>query len=154
MIRIDMMTMNFSRHSFNNAVIDSIRSLFRQACCDKEKVKSKETTRLNLMKIQQGFGGLSVVLCSQMLATLEKLLQHTIPVSDPLEDSSQAGFDVIEAYTHGQRMRRLLDVPITPLLFNIGTICYRKSCNLKRIQKNGDGETVTNQSMRTNENQE
>jgi len=98
------------------------------------------------MKIQQGFGGLSVVLCSQTLATLEKLLHLNISVSDPMEESSHAGFDITETYTHSQRMRRLLDVPFTSLLFSIGTICYRKSCNLKRIQKNSDGETVMNQS--------
>ena len=39
-------------------------------------------------------------------------------------------------------MRRLLDIPFTQLLFNIGTVCYRKSCNLKRMQK-ADGETVS-----------
>lgn len=55
-----------------------------------------------------------------------------------------AGFDVTEAYTHRQRISRLLsDLPVTQLLFHMATVSYRKSCNLKRIQKNGDGETVS-----------
>lgn len=57
---------------------------------------------------------------------------------------SPAVLNVTEDYTHRQRLSRLLsDVPLTQLLFHIATISYRKSCNLKRIQKSGDGETVS-----------
>jgi E3 ubiquitin-protein ligase UBR4 len=109
--------------------------------------KHKDGSRINLTKIQQGYGGLSVVLASQALATLEKLLEpNGILETEETQPTSvsSAGFDVTENYTHSQRIFRLLsDLPLTQLLFHIATVSYRKSCNLKRIQKNGDGETTS-----------
>ena len=101
-----------------------------------------------MTKIQQGYGGLSVVLTSQALATLEKLLEpNAILETEDVQGSASvtsAGFDISENYSHRQRISRLLsDLPVTQLLFHIATVSYRKSCNLKRIQKNGDGETVS-----------
>ena len=105
--------------------------------------KHKDGSRINLTKIQQGYGGLSVVLASQALATLEKLLEpNGILETEETQPTSvsSVGFDVTENYTHSQRIFRLLsDLPLTQLLFHIATVSYRKSCNLKRIQKNGDG---------------
>ena len=97
------------------------------------------------MKIQQGFGGLSVLLASQALSTLEKLLEpNTALESDEPETSAPCGFDVAENYSHRQRLTRILtDLPLTQLLYHMATVSYRKSCNLKRIQKSGDGETVS-----------
>jgi len=92
------------------------------------------------------------VLASQALGTLEKLLEpNSSDGDDEIEDNSStlppAGFNVMENYTHAQRMSRLLtDLPLTQMLFHIATVSYRKSCNLKRIQKSGtggDGETVS-----------
>ena len=90
------------------------------------------------------------MLASQALGTLEKLLEPNSSDTDEEADGSLlalAGFDVMENYTHGQRMSRLLaDLPLTQMLFHIATVSYRKSCNLKRIQKSGgggDGETVS-----------
>ncbi|XP_046463957.1 protein purity of essence-like [Daphnia pulex] len=113
----------------------------------KSPSKHKDGSRINLTKIQQGYGGLSVVLASQALATLEKLLEPNgmleTEETQPTPVGS-AGFDVTENYTHSQRIFRLLsDLPLTQLLFHVATVSYRKSCNLKRIQKNGDGETVS-----------
>ena len=83
------------------------------------------------------------MLASQALATLEKLLEpNGILETEETQPTSvsSAGFDVTENYTHSQRIFRLLsDLPLTQLLFHIATVSYRKSCNLKRIQKNGDG---------------
>lgn len=115
---------------------------------DKGKSPSKhKESRINLTKIQQGYGGLSVVLASQALATMEKLLEPSAVLEAEAIDSENvtpAGFDIMEDYNHTQRLARLLtDVPVTQLLFHIATISYRKSCNLKRIQKAGDGETVS-----------
>lgn len=100
---------------------------------------------MNLTKIQQGFGGLSVLLASQALSTLEKLLEpNTALEAGEADAPTTAGFDVTESYSHSQRLSRILtDLPLTQLLFHIATVSYRKSCNLKRIQKSGDGETVS-----------
>jgi hypothetical protein len=91
--------------------------------------KHKDGSRINLTKIQQGYGGLSVVLASQALATLEKLLEpNGILETEETQPTSvsSAGFDVTENYTHSQRIFRLLsDLPLTQLLLHIATVCYR-----------------------------
>lgn len=57
-------------------------------------------------------------------------------------DADAAGLDVTAAYGHGRRVQRLLALPLTSLLFHAATVSYRRSCQLKRVQKNCDGETV------------
>jgi len=105
-----------------------------------------------LTKIQQGFGGLSVLLASQALSTMEKFLEPNASLEGLFneaavisgEQPNLSGFDVADNYTHRQRLSRLLaDIPLTQLLFHIACVSYRKSCNLKRVQKTGDGETVS-----------
>ena len=102
-----------------------------------------------MTKVQQGFGALSVVLTSQALTILGKVFEQNLMLEGGDEDGESttdvtaAGLDVTGAYTVRQRSEQLLTLPVTQLLFHIGTVAYRRSCNLKRVQKNSEGETLS-----------
>ena len=109
----------------------------------KHQHKDTGASRINLTKVQQGFGVLSVVLTSQALSLLGRVLEQNSIFESDDEQVTLAGLDATVVYTHRQRIEKLFTVPVTQLLYHIGTVSYRRSCNLKRIQKNCDGETVS-----------
>ncbi|XP_018338757.1 PREDICTED: protein purity of essence isoform X6 [Trachymyrmex septentrionalis] len=95
--------------------------------------------RVNLMKVQQGFGVLSVALASHALNLMSALLEDVsieansdvvVAVPDP------APLDILSTATALQRAITFLQaVPLNHLLFYLATISYRKACTLKRVQK-------------------
>ncbi|XP_011335506.2 E3 ubiquitin-protein ligase UBR4 isoform X2 [Ooceraea biroi] len=95
--------------------------------------------RVNLMKVQQGFGVLSVALASHALNLMSALLEDVsvetnsdlvVPVPEP------APLDILSTSTALQRAVTFLQaVPLNHLLFYLATISYRKACTLKRVQK-------------------
>ncbi|XP_034944940.1 E3 ubiquitin-protein ligase UBR4 isoform X2 [Chelonus insularis] len=104
------------------------------------------TSRINLMKLQQGFGVLSVALASHALTLMSALLEdasvETIENQVPLEP---APLDILATSTALQRaMTFLQEAPLNHLLFYLATISYRKACTLKRVQKHPqEGDTLS-----------
>lgn len=108
---------------------------------DKGKSPSKArdgSNRINLMKVQQGFGVLSVALASRALTMMSTLLEDLQIEGYSANDVNvePAGLSILGNYSALDRAARILSAaPLNQLLFCIGTISYRKACSLKRIQK-------------------
>nr|CAD7268317.1 unnamed protein product [Timema shepardi] len=113
------------------------------------------SSRINLMKVQQGFGVLSVALASRALTMMSALLDD-LQVEcassdvydvqgDPDMESEPAGLDILGHYSAQQRAAKFLGAaPLNQLLFYLATISYRKACTLKRIQKHPpEGDTFS-----------
>ncbi|XP_008551349.1 E3 ubiquitin-protein ligase UBR4 isoform X1 [Microplitis demolitor] len=105
------------------------------------------TSRINLMKVQQGFGVLSVALASHALLLMSALLEDVsveAAYENPLPEES-APLEILATSTALQRaMTFLQEAPINHLLFYLATISYRKACTLKRIQKHPqEGDTLS-----------
>ncbi|XP_033353689.1 E3 ubiquitin-protein ligase UBR4 isoform X5 [Bombus vosnesenskii] len=96
------------------------------------------TIRVNLMKIQQGFGVLSVALASHALTLMSALLEDVSieAIADSSTPPEPAPLDILSTATALQRAVTFLQaVPLNHLLFYLATISYRRACTLKRIQK-------------------
>ncbi|XP_032676900.1 protein purity of essence isoform X4 [Odontomachus brunneus] len=95
--------------------------------------------RVNLMKVQQGFGVLSVALASHALNLMSALLEDvSIEANSDLVVAvpEPAPLDILSTATALQRAVTFLQaVPLNHLLFYLATISYRKACTLKRVQK-------------------
>ncbi|XP_015606097.1 protein purity of essence isoform X2 [Cephus cinctus] len=117
---------------------------------DKGKSPSKArdgTGRINLMKVQQGFGVLSVALASHALTLMSALLED-VSVEAGTEQSTTpepAPLDMLATATALQRAATFLQaVPLNHLLFYLATISYRKACALMRVQKHPlEGDTLS-----------
>lgn len=112
---------------------------------DKGKSPSKAregSSRINLIKVQQGFGVLSVALASRALTMMSTLLDD-LQIEGFLTETSPehlnvepAGLSIIGNYSALSRAARVLSAaPLNQLLFCVAMISYRKACSLKRIQK-------------------
>ncbi|XP_069695727.1 E3 ubiquitin-protein ligase UBR4 isoform X2 [Periplaneta americana] len=112
------------------------------------------SSRINLMKVQQGFGVLSVALASQALTMMSALLDDLQVETACCEDSMTQGpeaelepasLDILGQFTALQRAAKFLAAaPLNQLLFYLATISYRKACTLKRIQKHPpEGDTFS-----------
>nr|XP_012152236.1 PREDICTED: protein purity of essence isoform X3 [Megachile rotundata] len=96
------------------------------------------TARVNLMKVQQGFGVLSVALASHALTIMSALLEDVSveAITDCAVPPEPAPLDILSTTTALQRAVTFLQaVPLNHLLFYLATISYRKACTLKRVQK-------------------
>ncbi|KAK6636982.1 hypothetical protein RUM43_010649 [Polyplax serrata] len=116
----------------------------------KSPIKVREgSSRVNLMKVQQNFGVLSVALASLCLTLMSDLLDdlqveaNTRDVNSSKQDSNLQVPDIVLAdltihgkFTALQRAAKFLNyTSLNQLLFYLATISYRKACTLKRIQK-------------------
>ncbi|XP_035739496.1 protein purity of essence-like isoform X1 [Vespa mandarinia] len=104
------------------------------------------TGRVNLMKVQQGFGVLSVALASHALTLMSALLEDvSIEANTDSSTPEAAPLDILSTATALQRAVTFLQaVPLNHLLFYLATISYRKACTLKRIQKHPlEGDTLS-----------
>ncbi|KAK2587956.1 hypothetical protein KPH14_004040 [Odynerus spinipes] len=104
------------------------------------------TGRVNLMKVQQGFGVLSVALASHALTLMSALLEDvSIEAGTDSSTPEPAPLDILCTATALQRAVTFLQaVPLNHLLFYLATISYRKACTLKRIQKHPlEGDTLS-----------
>ncbi|XP_020299583.1 E3 ubiquitin-protein ligase UBR4 isoform X2 [Pseudomyrmex gracilis] len=104
--------------------------------------------RVNLMKVQQGFGVLSVALASHALNLMSALLEDvSIEASTDLVVAvpEPAALDILSTATALQRAVTFLQaVPLNHLLFYLATISYRKACTLKRVQKHSlEGDALS-----------
>ncbi|XP_076674868.1 E3 ubiquitin-protein ligase-like protein poe isoform X2 [Andrena cerasifolii] len=96
------------------------------------------TVRVNLMKVQQGFGVLSVALASHALTLMSALLEDVSveAINDSSVPPEPAPLDILSTCSALQRAITFLQaVPLNHLLFYLATISYRKACTLKRVQK-------------------
>lgn len=107
--------------------------------------------RVNLSKVQQGFGVLNAAIASHCLT----LLNHLI---DDLKQESRAGseelnvdkttepfaFDILGQYSSMQRIARVLNcTSMQQLLTFLATVSYRKACSLKRINIKNQGDALS-----------
>lgn len=105
----------------------------------KSPIKKDLSTRINLNKVQQCISGVTVALAQQCCAMLSSLLEDVAvegwctnkPAPTP------ATMNVLETFSATERLARVFGaVPLNQLLFYLATISYRKSCSLRRSQRN------------------
>ncbi|XP_054271979.1 E3 ubiquitin-protein ligase UBR4-like isoform X4 [Macrosteles quadrilineatus] len=117
---------------------------------DKGKSPSKSrdgSSRINLMKVQQGFGVLSVALACRALTMMSALLDDLqVECSDGTgPEPTPAQLHILTPATALQRAARILtSASLNQFLFYLATVSYRKACTLKRIQKHPpEGDTFS-----------
>lgn len=106
--------------------------------------------RVNLSKVQQGFGVLNAAIASHCLTLLNELIEDLKLESragdeDPnTEKIEPCGFDILGQYTSLQRIARVLNcATMQQLLTFLATVSYRKACSLKRINIKNEGDAVS-----------
>ncbi|XP_039287887.1 protein purity of essence [Nilaparvata lugens] len=113
----------------------------------KSPSKSREgSSRINLMKVQQGFGVLSVALAQRALTMMSSLLDDLHLESSQMSNKVEPSpLTIMTQATALQRAARVLNTtPLNQFLFYLATISYRKACTLKRIQKHPpEGDTFS-----------
>lgn len=113
------------------------------------KSRDPNSTRVSLMKVQQGFGVLLVALSTRALQLMEELLEDLhLEICGGTMAPTQiepAPLTIMGQFTALQRAVKLLGtVPLNQLLFYLATITYRKACTLKRVQKHPpEGDTFS-----------
>lgn len=99
------------------------------------------SARVNLFKVQQGFGVLNAAIANHCIKLLTELIDdlkiETTSCTDYTTSQATlpepANFDVLENYTTLQRVMRVLNTATLHQLFTfLATVTYRKACNLKR----------------------
>lgn len=106
--------------------------------------------RVNLSKVQQGFGVLNAAIASHCLTLLNELIEDLKLESragddDPNTDKIEPfGFNILGQYTSLQRIARVLNcATMQQLLTFLATVSYRKACSLKRINIKSEGDAVS-----------
>uniref|UniRef100_A0A182JT95 UBR-type domain-containing protein n=1 Tax=Anopheles christyi TaxID=43041 RepID=A0A182JT95_9DIPT len=106
--------------------------------------------RVNLFKVQQGFGVLNAAIARHSIILMTELIDDLKIDSrtDEEEYSSieSAGFDILGQYTSIQRVVRVLNsATLQQLLTFLATVSYRKACTLRRIntKNTNDGEPMS-----------
>lgn len=101
--------------------------------------------RVNLFKVQQGFGVLNAAIARHSITLLTELIDDLKidSRSDDEEYSSieSAGFDILGQYTSIQRVVRVLNsATLQQLMTFLATVSYRKACTLRRINTKNTNE--------------
>lgn len=107
--------------------------------------------RVNLFKVQQGFGVLNAAIASHTLTLLNELIEDLRQESRTGDDElaldksvEPCGFDILGQYTSLQRIVRVLNcTTMQQLLTFLATVSYRKACSLKRINVKSEGDAVS-----------
>lgn len=110
------------------------------------------TARVNLFKVQQGFGVLNAAIASHCIKLFTELIDDlnieitSVTVNIIITENSlnhhhlyqqqipePANFDILENYSTFQRVLRILNTATLHQLFTfLATVTYRKACNLRR----------------------
>ncbi|XP_037957840.1 protein purity of essence isoform X2 [Teleopsis dalmanni] len=97
------------------------------------------TARVNLFKVQQGFGVLNAALANHCIQLLSELIEDLKIESNSSEANANqnvpdpTNFDILENYTSLERIIRVLSIaPMHQLFTFLATVSYRKACALKR----------------------
>lgn len=107
--------------------------------------------RVNLSKVQQGFGVLNAAIASHCLTLLNELIEdlklESVSGDEELNGDKvpePCGFDILGHYTSLQRIVRVLNsTTMQQLLTFLATVSYRKACSLKRINIKNEGDVVS-----------
>lgn len=112
--------------------------------------------RVNLSKVQQGFGVLNAAIASHCLTLLNELIEDLKLESRAGDDDSNvdkiepSGFDILGQYTSIQRIARVLNcATMQQLLTFLATVSYRKACALKRNNIKSEGQDAVSYSDST-----
>lgn len=107
--------------------------------------------RVNLSKVQQGFGVLNAAIASHSLTLLNELIED-LKIESRAGDEmlsgekvpEPAGFDILGNYTSLQRIVRVLNTTtMQQLLTFLATVSYRKACSLKRVNVKNEGDPIS-----------
>lgn len=119
----------------------------------KGKSPSRSTTdtstagRVNLIKVQQGFGVLNAAIANHTLVLLTELIGDLVdvePRSDEDKATDPADFDIMGKFSSLQRVIRVLNTAtMQQLLTFLATVSYRKACQMKRVNIKSDGDPVS-----------
>lgn len=114
-----------------------------------DPVNTASAGRVNLFKVQQGFGVLNAAIASHSLTLLNELIEDLKVDPRAGEDSTDvtsepAGFDILGQYTSLQRIVRVLNTTsMQQLLTFLATVSYRKACSLKRVNVKNEGDPIS-----------
>lgn len=104
---------------------------------------SSTTGRVNLVKVQQGFGVLNAAIANHTLIIMTELIGDLVdvePRSDEDKATDPADFDIMGKFTSLQRVIRVLNTAtMQQLLTFLATVSYRKACQMKRVNIKSDG---------------
>uniref|UniRef100_A0A182RFY8 UBR-type domain-containing protein n=1 Tax=Anopheles funestus TaxID=62324 RepID=A0A182RFY8_ANOFN len=106
--------------------------------------------RVNLFKVQQGFGVLNAAIARHSITLMTELIDD-LKIDSRTDDEEyssieSAGFDILGQYTSIQRVVRVLNsATLQQLLTFLATVSYRKACTLRRIntKNTNDGEPMS-----------
>ncbi|XP_053669765.1 protein purity of essence [Anopheles nili] len=112
--------------------------------------QSSPALRVNLFKVQQGFGVLNAAIARHSITLLTELIDD-LKIDSRTEEEEyssieSAGFDILGQYTSIQRVVRVLNsATLQQLLTFLATVSYRKACTLRRIntKNTNDGEPMS-----------
>lgn len=125
---------------------------FKGKSPSKLETTTQQISRVNLFKVQQGFGVLNSAIAKHCLLILTELLED-LKIEARSDDDvitsnvtpDPAGFDILGQYTALQRTVRVLNCStLQQLLTYLATISYRKACTLKRVNaKNPNDDPIS-----------
>ncbi|ALC38729.1 poe [Drosophila busckii] len=141
-----------------------------------EATPSTPIARVNLFKVQQGFGELNAAIANHSIKLLSELIDDlkietacgaattTTELNVNLE-ADAAQFDILQNYSALQRIVRVLNTATLHQLFTfLATVSYRKACSLKRASAKdrtecepisySDSTTYFNDSLSCSDNSE
>lgn len=136
---------------------------------------STPIARVNLFKVQQGFGELNAAIANHSIKLLSELIDD-LKIESACGSTSSTGtitcldvepaqFDILQNYTALQRIVRVLNTATLHQLFTfLATVAYRKACTLKRASAKdrtecepisySDSTTYFNDSLSCSDNSE
>ncbi|KAH8323440.1 hypothetical protein KR067_010060 [Drosophila pandora] len=127
--------------------------------------------RVNLFKVQQGFGELNAAIANHSIKLLSELIED-LKIESACGQSSETGdipepaqFDILKNYTSLERIVRVLNTATLHQLFTfLATVAYRKACTLRRASAKdrtecdpisySDSTTYFNDSLSCSDNSE
>lgn len=127
--------------------------------------------RVNLFKVQQGFGELNAAIANHSIKLLSELIEDLkveAACGQSLESTElpePAQFDILQNYSSLERIVRVLNTATLHQLFTfLATVAYRKACTLKRASAKdrtecepisySDSTTYFNDSLSCSDNSE
>ncbi|KAH8412923.1 hypothetical protein KR009_006805 [Drosophila setifemur] len=144
----------------------------------KSKTQAKTTSepgtpiaRVNLFKVQQGFGELNAAIANHSIKLLSELIDD-LKIESSCGQSAESGeipdpahFDILQNYSSLERIVRVLNTATLHQLFTfLATVAYRKACTLRRASAKdrtecdpisySDSTTYFNDSLSCSDNSE
>lgn len=132
---------------------------------------STPIARVNLFKVQQGFGELNAAIANHSIRLLSELIEDLKiesacgPMPESTELPEPAQFDILQSYSSLGRIVRVLNTATLHQLFTfLATVAYRKACTQRRASAKdraecepisySDSTTYFNDSLSCSDNSE